>query len=98
MIIRIFQVEAQPGREDDLARFLHETALPLMRQTEGLVSVTAGLPRGENPGEFCMVMVWQDLLALKAFAGRNYADPHILPEEANLVRTRRIRHYDLVAG
>ena len=45
-----------------------------------------------------MVMVWESLEALKAFVGEDYANPHILPEEAVMVQARSIRHYDLVAA
>lgn len=96
MIMRVFQVSTHPGKEAEFAEFFHGTAIPLMQRTPGLVSVTPGAPRPDSPTDFCMVMIWKDLDALKAFAGENYQDAHILPEEAELVRDRTIRHYDLV--
>ncbi len=98
MIVRIFQVTAQPGREADFAAFFTETALPLVRRQPGLVSVTAGLPRPETPAEFCMTMVWRDEAALRAFAGEDWREPHIHPDEAPLVRDRRLSHYELAEG
>ena len=82
MIMRIFQVTTRPGKEAEFAEFFHSTAIPLMQRTEGLHSVTFGAARPETPTEFCMVMIWESLEALKAFAGEDYANPHILPEEA----------------
>lgn len=96
MILRIFQVTAQQGREADFAAFFRDTAIPLMRRTPGLVSVLPGAARRETPGEFAMAMVWKDLGALKDFVGEDYASAHVAPEEADLVAARRIRHYDLV--
>ncbi len=96
MIIRVFQVTTHPGKEAEFSTFFHETAIPLMQRTEGLHSVIFGAARAETPTEFCMVMIWESLEALKDFAGEDYANPHILPEEAVMVQARSIKHYDLV--
>ena len=42
--------------------FFHDTAIPLMRGTEGIVSVLPGAARPESPREFSFVMVWEDLV------------------------------------
>ena len=96
MIMRIFQVTTRPGKEAAFAEFFHETAIPLMKGTKGIVSVLPGAPRAESPREFSFVMVWEDLEALKAFVGEDYDSPHIDPAEAELVESRRIVHYELV--
>ena len=96
MILRIFQVTTHPGKEEEFGAFFYETAIPMMKRTPGLVSVTPGAPRPESPTEFCMVMVWKDLDALKAFVGHDYQSPHIDPAEAELVASRTIKHYELV--
>ena len=98
MIMRVFQVVTRPGKEDEFARFFHETAIPLMKGTPGIVTVLPGTARPESPREFSFVMVWEGLEALKAFVGEDYASPHIDPAEAELVESRSIRHYDLVEG
>ncbi|MDA5094036.1 antibiotic biosynthesis monooxygenase [Aliiroseovarius sp. KMU-50] len=96
MIIRIFQVTTHPGKEKEFSEFFHNTAIPLMNSTDGIVSILPGAARPETPNEFSFVMVWKDLDALKAFVGEDYNSPHIAPEEAELVAARHIRHYDLV--
>jgi quinol monooxygenase YgiN len=96
MIMRVFQVTTHPGKEAEFGRFFHETAIPLMKRTAGLVSVMPGAPRPDSPREFCMVMVWKDLASLEAFVGEDYQSPHIDPAEAELVRSRTIKHYELV--
>lgn len=96
MIMRVFRVVVHDGKVDEFAAFFTETALPLVRSQPGLVSVTAGTPRPETPNEFCMVMVWQDLDAMRAFVGDDWRNPHILPDEAELVRERQITHFELV--
>lgn len=96
MIMRIFQVQVRPGKEKEFERFFHETAIPMMRETEGIVQVFPGAPRADSPREFSFVMVWENLDALKAFVGEDYQSPHIDPAEAELVESRTIKHYDLV--
>ena len=69
-----------------------------MQRTKGIAQVLPGAPRPDSPREFSFVMVWEDLESLKAFVGEDYATPHIDPAEAELVESRVIKHYDLVAG
>ena len=96
MIKRIFQVGTRPGKEEEFSRFFHQTAIPLMKSTKGIVSVLPGAPRPESPREFSFVMVWKDLKSLKAFVGEDYQNPHIDPAEAELVESRSIKHYEFV--
>ncbi len=96
MIMRIFQVVTRPGKEEEFAKFFHETAIPLMQGTRGIVSVLPGAPREESPREFSFVMVWEDIESLKAFVGEDYTNAHVDPAEAELVESRTIKHYDLV--
>lgn len=96
MIMRIFQVVTRPGKEEEFSRFFHETAIPLMKGTDGIVDVLPGAARPDSPREFSFVMIWRNLDALKAFVGEDYTTPHIDPAEEEIVESRTIRHYDLV--
>ena len=96
MIMRIFQVQVHPGKGAEFADFFHETAIPLMKGTDGIVQVLPGAAREESPRDFGFVMVWRDIASLKAFVGEDYTSAHIDPAEAELVSHRTIRHYDLV--
>jgi len=88
---------ARPGKETEFGRFFHETAIPLMKSTDGIVSVLPGAARSDSPREFSFVMIWRDLDALKAFVGEDYQSAHVDAAEAELVESRTMRHYDLVA-
>ena len=96
MIMRIFQVVVRRGKEAEFSEFLHNTAIPLMKATDGIVDVLPGAARPDSPREFSFVMVWSDLDALKAFVGEDYTTPHIDPAEEEIVESRTIKHYDLV--
>lgn len=98
MIMRIFQVVTRPGKEREFAEFFFETAIPLMKKTQGIVQVLPGAPHGDNPRAFSFVMVWENLEALKAFVGEDYQSAHVDPAEAELVEARTIHHYELVTA
>ena len=96
MIMRILQVQTHPGQEAAFARFFHDTAIPMMRATDGLVQILPGAAREDSPRDFSFVMIWRDLNALKAFVGEDYQAAHVDPAEVDLVAHRTIHHYELV--
>ncbi|MFC3616037.1 antibiotic biosynthesis monooxygenase family protein [Lutimaribacter marinistellae] len=98
MIVRIFRAVIFDEKIDEFRTFMLETALPLMKAQPGLVSISPCLPRRENPNEFCLVMVWETVEALAAFAGEDWQKPHVHPDEAGIVKERFLHHYDLAEG
>ena len=95
MIIRIFRAFAQPGKQDAFAKFFVDTALPLVENQPGCMSVQIGFPRPETPDEFVMIMVWRDVDALKAFVGEEWREAHVHPDQVALLRETRLHHYEL---
>jgi hypothetical protein len=53
-----------------------------------------GKPSDVTPNEFLMVMVWQDLNALKGFAGETWQNPVIDPDEADLLSETFVHHFE----
>lgn len=98
MIVRIFRAVIFDEKVPEFRDFLLGTALPLMHRQDGLVSITPCLPRPETPNEFCLVMVWESVEALAAFAGEDWRQPHVLPEEEGIVKERHLHHYELAQG
>ncbi|MGX9352578.1 antibiotic biosynthesis monooxygenase family protein [Shimia sp. W99] len=97
MIMRIFQVRTRPNQEEAFAQFFYETAIPLLKGTDGIVQVLPGAPH-DDPRMFSVVMIWRDLSALQDFVGEDHRMPHIDPIEEELVESRMIHHYELVEG
>ena len=95
MILRVFRAVVHDGKQGEFEDFVLNTALPLTRAQEGLVSVTVGLPRAESPNEFSMITVWRDLEALKGFTGESWNQAVVLPEEAHLLETSYLHHYEV---
>jgi heme-degrading monooxygenase HmoA len=93
MIIRVFQVKAQPGMRDDFERFLREVAIPMLQTQAGLLQFYVGAPMEETPDEFAVILMWKDLASLQAFTGPKWREAVILPEEAHLLKSTHLHHY-----
>lgn len=97
MILRIFRVTVYDDKIDEFRDFFLNTAVPLMKATDGIEGIHFGLPRPETPNEFAIVMLWRDLDALTSFVGEDWQAPHVHPDEAGIVKERYLDHYELVA-
>lgn len=93
MITRFFRALVHDGQQDSFRKFFIETALPLIRYQEGLVSVSVGLPHDTSPHEFSMVTIWRNLETLKQFAGEDWKSAVIHPDEAHLLKETFVHHY-----
>ena len=98
MILRVFHVTVHEGKAPEFEEFFRTIALPLVKSQDGLLSVVAGKPRADAPNTFCMTMVWESVEALKGFAGENWTEARIEPEEAHLIVSTRVEHYDLIGA
>ncbi len=96
MIIRVFRPTIQPGKEREFEAFLRDTALPLVSQQSGLVAQHAGRPRDPSSTEYVYVTVWEDVEAIRAFAGERWQQAVITPDEQDLLRDTWIGHYELL--
>jgi heme-degrading monooxygenase HmoA len=96
MIIRVFRPTIQPGKEREFETFLRDTALPLVSQQSGLVAQHAGRPRDPSSTEYVYVTVWEDVEAIRAFAGERWQQAVITPDEQDLLRDTWIGHYELL--
>jgi len=94
MIIRVFRARVHPGKVDAFRRFFEETALPLVRSQGGLIQVEVGWPMPPTPDEFLMIMKWESVAAIRAFAGDDWRMARILPEERHLLLETSVHHYE----
>ena len=94
-IIRIFRATAREGQADAFHAFFTTDAVEIVRRCDGLLAVTVGLPTDESPRRFMMTTIWRDLDALKGFTGDNWREAYIAPQEAPLIESASVEHYDL---
>jgi heme-degrading monooxygenase HmoA len=78
--------------------FFRTIALPLVKSQDGLLSVVAGKPRADDPNTFCMTMVWESVEAIRKFAGEDWSQARIEPEEEHLIASTSVAHYDLIGA
>ena len=95
MILRFFRAVIHEGKQAEFQKFFLGTVLPIIRSHAGLVAVSIGLPRPESPTEFCMSTVWQNLDALKGFAGETWQNAVFHPDERHLLKETHVHHYNL---
>ena len=93
MIVRFFRAIVHDGKQEEFKTFFLDTALPLVRSQDGLISASVGLPHESSPNEFSMVMVWRDLQALKGFAGETWGQAVVHPDEAHLLEKTFVSLY-----
>ena len=93
MIIRVFRARIHPGKARQFEEFFLNKALPMVKAKPGLVSVMVGKPLDATSNEFMMTTVWQDVESLKGFAGENWQNPVIDPDEADLLSETFVYHY-----
>jgi heme-degrading monooxygenase HmoA len=96
MIIRVFRPTIRPGKEAEFESFLRDTAMPLVSRQSGVVAQHVGRPRDSSSTEFCYVTVWEDVEAIRAFAGERWHEAVITPEEEDLLQETWIGHYEVM--
>ena len=96
MIIRVFRAIVHPGKQREFEQFFLNKALPKIKAQPGLVSVMVGKPIESSPAEFLMTTVWQDVNALKGFAGEQWQNAVIDPDEVHLLKETFVHHYEAV--
>ena len=98
MIVRVFRARVQPGKAAEFRKFFASEALAFVQAQKGLVRAEIGWPLSPDDDEFLMITVWHDLEALRDFAGENWMQARILPEERPLLRETFVHHYEAASS
>ena len=96
MIVRVFRAQIHPGKEDDFARFVIEAGAPMARAADGCTQVTFGKSRWTEQPEFVVVTHWRSVDAVRAFAGPNWRDAVVEPEEEHTLAHVYCDHYEAI--
>ncbi len=81
-ILRLYRAVVHDGQQQAFRKFLEETAIPILRNSDGMERLIVGWPHKDSPREFSLVMVWRDLDALKGFTGENWNNAVVHSDEA----------------
>ena len=98
MILRQFRVTIHEGKADEFEKVFCDEILPLVKRQDGLEWIAAGKPWKGNPNVFCMTMLWRDLDSIKGFAGANWSEARVEPNEAHLIKSTELEHFELLGS
>ena len=96
MIVRLFRARVHPGKEDEFERFVIDTGVPMVKAQEGCTHVTVGKSRWSEQPEFVVVTHWRSVDALQAFAGPDWQNAVIAPEEEHMLAQVFCDHYETI--
>lgn len=95
MIIRVFRAYVRPGMGETHEHLMREVSMPLVEAQRGLVAFYVGRPIGSSVHEYTMVSLWEDLDALRAFAGDDW-EQAVIPEPQRLsLQEVHVHHYEV---
>jgi heme-degrading monooxygenase HmoA len=96
VIIRLFRARVRPGAEESFEQFVLGTGLPMVKAADGCIHVTAGKSRWHDRPEFVVVTHWSSVDALQAFAGPDWLQAVIEPEEEHMLAQVICDHYEAI--
>lgn len=70
-------------------------SIPWLREQEGLIAFYPGKPIDPREREFWMISIWKDVESIKKAAGHEWQQPILLEDEADLVETVEIHHFEI---
>jgi quinol monooxygenase YgiN len=96
VIIRVFRARIHPGSENEFERFVRETGVPMVQAQAGCSHLTWGRNRSSDTSDYVVVTQWDDVAALKEFAGPRWQEAVIEPEEEHMLAEVFCDHYETV--
>ena len=98
MIIRVFRALIRPEKVDQFRDMLVRLSIPMVAAASGMRGYYVGQPLDPAVPEFTVTTLWEDLDALKAFAGDDWNRAVIPPDEVPLIVESFIHHYEILAS
>ena len=96
MVVRVFRARIRPGKEGEFERFVLETGVPLVTAQAGCSHVTVGKSRWSDQPEFTVITHWDSIDALEAFAGEDWRQAVVEPEEEHMLTEVFCDHYEAI--
>jgi heme-degrading monooxygenase HmoA len=100
MIARIWQGRTRPGKGEAYFEYLEKTGLKEYRSTEGFRGVLVLRREIGKESEYVLVSLWDDMEAVKRFAGADPERAIYYPDDARYFPeqefTTHVKHYDVL--
>jgi quinol monooxygenase YgiN len=96
MIVRVFRARIRPGKEAEFEQFVTGTGVPLVTAQAGCSQVTVGKSHWSDQPEFVVVTHWDSIDALESFAGKDWRQAVVEPEEEHMLTEVFCDHYETI--
>ena len=99
MIARIWRGHTRSEDAETYTKFIEKTGLTDYRATPGNLGAAILRKRGATTTEFLVLSFWEDLDAIRKFAGPDVEKAHYYPEDDHylLGKEPRVAHYELAS-
>ena len=97
MIARIWHGKTNIEKYEAYTDFLTSVAIPDYRKTPGFKGLSFLRRKLDEEGHFELITYWEDLEAIKNFAGQDYAKAKYYPEDNDFLLEfePEVRHFDV---
>jgi hypothetical protein len=93
MIVRIFRVHVIEGKSEEWQQKVEQHSIPWMRQQSGLIAFYPGKPIGADDRKYSMTSIWENVDSIRRAVGDDWQRPVLLADEANIVESVEMHHY-----
>ena len=99
MIARIWHGRTRAKDYEAYTTFLKERAIPDYSNTEGFIRLIFLRTLRNGEGHFTLITFWENIEAIKKFAGEEYEKAKYYPEDEDylLEFEERVEHYEVFA-
>ena len=96
MILRVYRVQVVPELRDEFEVQFVAIKEEFVSGREGLVSVEIARPTEQAPNEFMMISRWNNMDAVRAFAGDSWTEPVIPEHMRKYMQQSWLHHYEFI--
>lgn len=93
MIIRIFRAAIPKRLHEEFERKFVEISVPVVKDSNGLISLEIAKPTKWKPNEFVMISRWEKEEDLIKFAGSKWNEAHIPEGMEKYIDNCTVDHY-----
>ncbi|SRR6266536_1484091 len=99
MIARIWHGKTSIKNYDSYSNFLKRVAITDYNQTRGFKGLSFLRNLVNNEGHFYLITYWENIDAIKNFAGKDFEKPKYYPEDKSflLELEKKVVHYEVFA-
>ena len=100
MIVRIWHGKTSIEDYEAYTDFLKRVAIPDYQKTVGFKELTFLRSIKDNEGHFTLITYWENLEAIKNFAGDDFEKAKYYSEDNNFLLEfeEKVQHYEVFAG